>query len=386
MNFLTVLLEGAPVLTQTADKAANESLNVIDLAMKGGWIMVVLAFLSVVGAYIFFERFMALRKSMEKDGRLNDRVKDNLMENDVKSAYNYCQKLNTPVSRMLAKGVKDFNLDSPSIRQALENTAALEIANLEKGLPFLSTIAAVAPMLGFLGTVTGMVQAFWNMSNAGNNVDISLLSGGIYEAMITTVGGLIVGIIAIFAYNYLVTQVDKMQNLMEAEMIAFLEIVTECKENIAKKTVAPQPVVVEQPAVAPQSVVVEQPAVAPQPVVVEQPAVAPQPVVVEQPAVVSQPVVVDQPAVASQPVAVAQPAQPVAPQPVAQPVQPIAQPAQPVVTSVSYNAETPVTPLPVQPVTPKPIIAPLPSNDGSAIYTAVEQPSNGQSPESTKIS
>ena len=129
MNFLTVLLEGAPVLTQTADKAANESLNIIDLAMKGGWIMVVLALLSVVGAYIFFERFMALRKSMEKDGRLNDRVKDNLMENDVKSAYNYCQKLNTPVSRMLAKGVKDFNLDSPSIRQALENTAALEIAN-----------------------------------------------------------------------------------------------------------------------------------------------------------------------------------------------------------------------------------------------------------------
>lgn len=132
MNFLTVLLEGAPVLTQTADKAANESLNIIDLAMKGGWIMVVLALLSVVGAYIFFERFMALRKSMEKDGRLNDRVKDNLMENDVKSAYNYCQKLNTPVSRMLAKGVKDFNLDSPSIRQALENTAALEIANLER--------------------------------------------------------------------------------------------------------------------------------------------------------------------------------------------------------------------------------------------------------------
>ena len=406
MNFLTVLLEGAPVLTQTADKAANESLNIIDLAMKGGWIMVVLALLSVVGAYIFFERFMALRKSMEKDGRLNDRVKDNLMENDVKSAYNYCQKLNTPVSRMLAKGVKDFNLDSPSIRQALENTAALEIANLEKGLPFLSTIAAVAPMLGFLGTVTGMVQAFWNMSNAGNNVDISLLSGGIYEAMITTVGGLIVGIIAIFAYNYLVTQVDKMQNLMEAEMIAFLEIVTECKENIAKKTVAPQPVVAEQPAVAPQPVVVEQPVVAPQPVVVEQPVVAPQPavvaeqpavvpqpvvveqpvvapqpVVVEQPVVAPQPVVVEQPAVAPQPVAVAQPAQPVA-----QPVQPIAQPVQPVVTSVSFNAEAPVTPLPVQPVTPKPIIAPLPSNDGSAIYTAVEQPSNGQNPESTKIS
>lgn len=339
MNFLTVLLEGAPVLTQTADEAAKESLNIIDLAVKGGWIMVVLALLSVVGAYIFFERFMALRKSMERDGRLNDRVKDNLMENDVKSAYNYCQKLNTPVSRMLAKGVKDFNLDSHSIRQALENTAGLEIANLEKGLPFLSTIAAVAPMLGFLGTVTGMVQAFWNMSNAGSNVDISLLSGGIYEAMITTVGGLIVGIIAIFAYNYLVTQVDKMQNLMEAEMIAFLEIVTECKGSLAENASAPQSVIVPQPVAAPQ------------------PAVAPQPVPVEQPA-----------------------------QPVAQPAQPIAQAVQSVVTPVSFNAEAPVTPLPVQPVTPKPIIAPLPSNDGSAIYTAVKQPSAEQSPESTKIS
>jgi biopolymer transport protein ExbB len=124
------------------------------------------------------------------------------------------------------------------VRQALDNNAGLEVAALEKGLPILSTIAAVAPMLGFLGTVTGMVQAFWQMANAGNNIDVSLLSSGIYEAMVTTVGGLIVGIVAIFAYNYLVIMVDKVQNLMEADIISFIEILNESKEAPRKEKAA----------------------------------------------------------------------------------------------------------------------------------------------------
>lgn len=236
MIFLTEVVSeatGTEVLTAVAEPV-QESLNILELAMKGGWIMVVLAILSILGVYIFVERFMTLRKSMNRNPYLLDRIKDNLRDNDVKSAINYCEKQNTPMSRILAKGVKDYRLDAVSVRQVLENNAGLEIANLEKGLPVLSTIAAVAPMLGFLGTVTGMVQAFWQMSNAGNNIDVSLLSGGIYEAMVTTVGGLIVGIIAIFAYNYLVARVDRVQNLMEADMIEFLEIVAEDKENKAK--------------------------------------------------------------------------------------------------------------------------------------------------------
>lgn len=231
MIFLTEVAAEATtteVLTAVAEPV-QESLNILELAMKGGWIMVVLAILSIVGVYIFVERFMTLRKSMKRNPYLLDRIKDNLRDNDVKSAMNYCEKQNTPMSRILAKGVKDYKLDTVSVRQVLENNAGLEIANLEKGLPVLSTIAAVAPMLGFLGTVTGMVQAFWQMSNAGNNIDVSLLSGGIYEAMVTTVGGLVVGIIAIFAYNYLVAQVDRVQNFMEADMIEFLEIVAEDK-------------------------------------------------------------------------------------------------------------------------------------------------------------
>ena len=236
MIFLTEVapeVTGTEVLTAVAEPV-QESLNILELAMKGGWIMVVLAILSILGVYIFVERFMTLRKSMNRNPYLLDRIKDNLRDNDVKSAINYCEKQNTPMSRILAKGVKDYGLDAVSVRQVLENNAGLEIANLEKGLPVLSTIAAVAPMLGFLGTVTGMVQAFWQMSNAGNNIDVSLLSGGIYEAMVTTVGGLIVGIIAIFAYNYLVARVDRVQNLMEADMIEFLEILAEDKENKAK--------------------------------------------------------------------------------------------------------------------------------------------------------
>ena len=236
MIFLTEVVSeatGTEVLTAVAEPV-QESLNILELAMKGGWIMVVLAILSILGVYIFVERFMTLRKSMNRNPYLLDRIKDNLRDNDVKSAINYCEKQNTPMSRILAKGVKDYRLDAVSVRQVLENNAGLEIANLEKGLPVLSTIAAVAPMLGFLGTVTGMVQAFWQMSNAGNNIDVSLLSGGIYEAMVTTVGGLIVGIIAIFAYNSLVARVDRVQNLMEADMIEFLEILAEDKENKAK--------------------------------------------------------------------------------------------------------------------------------------------------------
>ena len=192
--------------------------------------MIVLALLSIVGIYIFFERFSTLRNAMKRNPLFMDRIHDNIKDDDLKSAANYCRSENTPLSRIIEKGVKSFGFSASSIRESVDNSANLEIANLEKGLPILSTIAAVAPMIGFLGTVTGMVRAFWEMANAGNNIDVSLLSGGIYEAMITTVGGLIVGIIAIFAYNYLVALVDKVQNDLEAEIISFMEIVREKKE------------------------------------------------------------------------------------------------------------------------------------------------------------
>ena len=233
MDSLTTVNDSLNNSIGAVAETVQENLNVLELAMKGGWIMIILAILSIIGIYIFFERYAVLRKAATKNPLLMERLNDNIRDKDFKSAIKYCNNLNTPTSRILAKGVKDYRFDNASIRQALDNTAGLEIAALEKGLPVLSTIAAVAPMLGFLGTVTGMVQAFWNMSQAGDNIEVSALSGGIYEAMVTTVAGLIVGIIAIFAYNYLVSKVDKLQNSMEADIISFLEIVAECKEDEA---------------------------------------------------------------------------------------------------------------------------------------------------------
>ena len=138
----------------------QESLNVLDLAMKGGWIMIVLVLLSFIGVYIFIERYTALRKAGAKNPLLLERLNDNIRDKDFKSAIKFCNRLNTPTSRILAKGVKDYNFDNASIRQALENYAGLEIAALEKGLQVLSTISAVAPMLGFLGTVTGVRNGY----------------------------------------------------------------------------------------------------------------------------------------------------------------------------------------------------------------------------------
>ena len=234
MVLMTILAQAATVAQDSimalTEVTAEEGMNVFELAVKGGWIMIVLALLSIIGIYIFFERLSTLRKAMKRNPLFMERIHDNIKDDDLKSAANYCRSENTPLSRIIEKGVKSFGFSASSIRESVDNSANLEIANLEKGLPILSTIAAVAPMIGFLGTVTGMVRAFWEMANAGNNIDVSLLSGGIYEAMITTVGGLIVGIIAIFAYNYLVALVDKVQNDLEAEIISFMEIVREKKE------------------------------------------------------------------------------------------------------------------------------------------------------------
>lgn len=246
MNSLTAVVDTLATDTIPAvAETVQENLNVLELAMKGGWIMIVLVVLSLIGMYIFFERYTVLRKAGNKNPLLLERLNDNIRENDFKSAIRYCNRLNTPISRILAKGVRDYKFDTASIRQVLENNAGLEIAALEKGLPVLSTISAVAPMIGFLGTVTGMVQAFWNMSQAGDSIEVSALSSGIYEAMVTTVGGLVVGIIAIFAHNYLVSKVDKVQNAMEADIISFLEIVQESKDD-APVVEEVKPIVVEK--------------------------------------------------------------------------------------------------------------------------------------------
>lgn len=204
-----------------------EELSILELASKGGWIMIVLAALSIIAVYIFVERFLAIRSAGKDDKLFMDRIRDYLKNNDVKSAINFCRNTNTASARMIERGISRMGKPATEIQTAIENTGNLEIATMEKRLPVLATIAGGAPMIGFLGTVIGMVEAFWQMSNAGGNIDISLLSGGIYQAMITTVGGLAVGIIALFGYNYLVAKIDGVVNEIEAKSLTFMDIVSE---------------------------------------------------------------------------------------------------------------------------------------------------------------
>ncbi len=204
-----------------------EELSILELASKGGWIMGVLALMSIVAVYIFVERFLAIRNAGKDDKLFMDRIRDYIKNNDVKSAINFCRVTNTAAARIIERGISRMGKPAAEIQAAIENTGDLEIAIMERRLPVLATIAGGAPMIGFLGTVIGMVEAFWQMSNAGGNIDISLLSSGIYQAMITTVGGLVVGIISLFAYNYLVAKVDSVVNEIEAKSLTFMDIISE---------------------------------------------------------------------------------------------------------------------------------------------------------------
>ena len=209
-------------VAQIAESGAGK-MNLFDMAMKGGWIMIVLTLLLLLCIYIFFERIGKFKKAMKKDAHFMDRICDYIKNGEIKSAQIYCQASDTPFSRIVEKGISLIGRQKADIQSGMENAANIEIAKLEKGLSGMSTIASAAPMIGFLGTVIGMVRAFWEMANAGNNIDVSLLSGGIYEAMITTVGGLIVGIVALFAYNYLVSRVDSITNEMESFILDFTQ-------------------------------------------------------------------------------------------------------------------------------------------------------------------
>ena len=207
------------------------SFSLISMAAKGGWLMLVLLALSIVAIYIFGKKWWAIRQAGKIDKNFIKDVDNYLAEGKVRSARALCRRSDTPIARMIEKGVERIDKPLADIRIAVENVANVEVANLEKGLPALATIAGGAPMIGFLGTVMGMVQAFFNMAQAGNNIDITLLSGGIYTAMITTVGGLIVGILAYFGYNFLTAQVTSLVAKMEASSIEFLDAAQARKDS-----------------------------------------------------------------------------------------------------------------------------------------------------------
>ncbi|MFB6317736.1 MotA/TolQ/ExbB proton channel family protein [Saccharicrinis sp. FJH54] len=217
-----------PVLTgDTTEEAAQTGISFFDLALKGGWIMIPIALLFIFALYIFFERFLVIKQKSKVDPGFMNRIKDYISDNKIDSAINLCEQTKTPVARMIEKGITRLGRPLEDVNAAIENVGNLEIAKMEKGLAFLATISGGAPMIGFLGTVIGMIRAFYDMANAGNNIDVGLLSNGIYTAMVTTVAGLIVGIIAYFAYNFLVARVDKVVHKMESSTMEFLDLLNE---------------------------------------------------------------------------------------------------------------------------------------------------------------
>ncbi|HPJ59504.1 MAG TPA: MotA/TolQ/ExbB proton channel family protein [Bacteroidales bacterium] len=202
-------------------------LTLFDLAMKGGWVMIPLILLSFVGAYIFIERFYVIRKATREDQNFMNRIKDYIHEGRIEAATALCKATSSPSARMVEKGISRLGRPLQDISTAIENVGKLEISKLEKGFPTLATITGAEPMLGFMGTVIGMIQSFYAMSQAGNNIEVSLLSNGIYTALITTVTGLFIGILGYFAYNTLVVRVEKVVFNLEATLTEFMDILNE---------------------------------------------------------------------------------------------------------------------------------------------------------------
>ena len=203
------------------------SFSLFDMAVKGGWIMIPLLLLSLIAIYIFGEKWWTIRKASQIDDNFMRNIKDYINDGKMQAALNLCETTDSPVARMIEKGVRRIGRPLPDIQASVENVGNVEVARLEKKLPILATIAGGAPMIGFLGTVLGMIKSFFNMASAGNNVDITLLSGGIYIALVTTVAGLVVGILAYFGYNYLTSSINDLVYKMESNSIEFMDMLHE---------------------------------------------------------------------------------------------------------------------------------------------------------------
>lgn len=215
-----------------ADTAATvpteETLSIWQMIVEGGWyIMVPLAILSILAIYIFAERWMAITKASKEDKNFMNRIKDYVSDGKLEAARSLCVTTDTPIARMLDKGVSRIGKSMEDVNASIENVGKLEVYKLEKGLPVLATVAGAAPMIGFLGTVIGMIMTFHAMKISGNGVEIAALSGGIMQAMVTTVAGLVIGIIAYIAYNTLVVRVDKVVHNMEARSMEFIDLLEE---------------------------------------------------------------------------------------------------------------------------------------------------------------
>ncbi|MFT4660174.1 MAG: biopolymer transport protein ExbB [Patiriisocius sp.] len=206
----------------------TETISIVDMIVQGGWyIMIPLAILSVIAIYIFIERFLAITKASKIEKDFMNRIKDYIFDGKMETAMDLCKQNDRPLSRMIGKGISRIGKPTSEISASIENVGKLEIYKMERGLNTLATVAGAAPMIGFLGTVIGMIVTFHQMSISANGVEIKQLSGGIMQAMVTTVAGLIIGIIAYIAYNTLVSKVDKVVHELEGASEDFIDLLEE---------------------------------------------------------------------------------------------------------------------------------------------------------------
>ena len=229
MNLMLILQAATNVATTAAETpVVQEKMNLWTMATYGGPIMIVLALMLAFAVYMLIERLVTLKTALKEDNSFMNRIIDYIYDGKIDAAVKLCRDTNTPTSRMVEKGLSRLGRPMSDVLVAIENVGNLEIAKLEKGLVIMASISGGAPMLGFLGTVTGMVTVFFNMAQkSGGTIQLGDLSVGMYQAMVTTVGGLIVGILAYFAYNYLVSRVDSVVRILESRTMEFLDLLNE---------------------------------------------------------------------------------------------------------------------------------------------------------------
>ena len=215
--------------SMAAAAAPVERISLWQMALNGGWIMLALALLLALAIYIAVERYLALRQAIkdEDDDHFMNNIRDYIHKGDVDGARALSKQTNSPLARMVDKGLSRLGRPLSDIQAAIENEGKLEVARLEKRVSLVATVASLGPMIGFLGTVTGMVTCFQDMAFAGNNIEINTLATGMYQAMVTTIGGLIVGIICYFLYNVLVTRINKVVLDIEVRATEFMDLLHE---------------------------------------------------------------------------------------------------------------------------------------------------------------
>lgn len=223
-----LILQATGMVAETTTVNAPKEMNLWEMFQYGGPIMYVLVIMFALAIYIFIERLITIKQALKEDNSFMNKIRDYIYDGKIDAAKKLCRDTNTPTARMVEKGISRIGRPMSDVLIAIENVGNLEIAHLEKGLVIMASVSGGAPMLGFLGTVTGMVLVFFNMAqNSGGAIQLADLSVGMYQAMVTTVGGLIVGILAYFAYNYLVSRIDSVIRILEARTMEFLDLLNE---------------------------------------------------------------------------------------------------------------------------------------------------------------